>query len=53
MPLDVELEVRDSRDYPRQPHLRIYGTRIVTMSQEHERLLTDFLVHWRRAGGVV
>ena len=53
VPVSVELEVRHSRDYPRQPHLRVYGTRILTMSKEDERVLSDFLMHWHRAGGVV
>ncbi len=53
IPLAVELEIRHSRDYPRQPNLKIYGTQIVQISKEHELLLTEFLTHWHRAGGVV
>lgn len=53
VPLSVEVEVRHSRDYPRQPSLRVYGCRFVTMPQDHEAMLNEFLVHWHRAGGVV
>ncbi len=53
IPLTVELEVRHSRDFPRQPNLRIYGTQITQISKDHEHLLAEFLTHWHRAGGVV
>ncbi|MBM4390407.1 MAG: PilZ domain-containing protein [Deltaproteobacteria bacterium] len=53
IPLAVELEVRHSRDFPRQSNLRIYGTRITQISKEHEHVLAEFLTHWHRAGGVV
>lgn len=48
MPLEAEVEVRHCRDYPRQPNLRIYGTRFVGMSSDFQTMLTEFVQTWRR-----
>ncbi|GDX79738.1 hypothetical protein LBMAG42_15490 [Deltaproteobacteria bacterium] len=45
-PLSVTLEVRHSRDFPRQNNLRIYGTRFVDMAPAAEATLKEFLAHW-------
>lgn len=52
-PLDVELEVRHARDFPRQANLRIYGTRFISIRDPGTEVLREFLSHWRRAGSVV
>jgi hypothetical protein len=47
MPLEVHVEVRHSRDYPRQPHLRIYGTRFVNLEAGIQAALSEFVTTWR------
>ena len=48
MPLEAEVEVRHCRAYPRQPHLRIYGTRFVGLNSEVQASLSEFVMSWRR-----
>lgn len=49
-PLEVTLQVRHSRDFPRQANLRIYGTQFVDLQPGVDFALQDFLRHWRRQG---
>jgi hypothetical protein len=51
MPLNVSVEVRHGRDYPRQPNLRIYGTRFVDLNADIQAALSEFVMTWRRAPG--
>lgn len=51
-PLEVTLEVRHSRDFPRQSNLRVYGTQFVAVKEPGKELLHEFLTHWRRASAM-
>ncbi len=48
VPLEVTLQIRHARDFPRQANLRIYGTQFVDVLPETESALRGFLRHWRR-----
>ncbi len=49
-PIEVTLEVRHARDFPRQQNLRIYGTRFMDIRGDGREVLNEFLAHWRRSG---
>lgn len=42
------VEVRNSRDFPKQAGLRIYGARITGIATVHQQQLVSFLAHWGR-----
>ncbi len=49
LPLELVLEVRHGRNYPRQPNLRVYGTRFADVNPEIQTKLSEFVRNWRRA----
>ena len=49
-PMEVKLEIRHSRQFPRQSNLRIYGTRFVDPTPAVETELSAFLGGWHGGG---
>ena len=49
-PMEVKLEIRHSREFPRQSNLRIYGTRFVDPNPLVEAELSAFLSGWHGGG---
>lgn len=49
--LDVTLQVRNIRDFPRQPHLSLVGTRFVGLTPEDGARLRGVMSEWGRGLG--
>lgn len=49
-PLEIRLEIRHSREFPRQSNLRIYGTCFVDPAPEVQAELSAFLAGWPGGG---
>lgn len=47
--LPMCVEIRNSRDVPRQPGVRVYGSRISGIATVHQQALVAFLAKWGRA----
>ena len=48
-PIEVSLQIRHARDFPRQSNLRIYGTQFVDLAPVADEAVSEFLRTWRRS----